>query len=129
MWYIRCGTKGSSMDISQIRSENFKIARLKAAEFFRSPEGKKRRKELALLYIERRPSGNFKLKKNKMTHNERIVLALTLSEPFILLERKKELTFLKRISDLIEGALYEDAFREIQQRTVELEKNTQVSES
>lgn len=70
-------------------------------------------------------SGKFKLKKNKMTDNERIVLALTLSEPFVLLERKKELTFLKRISDLLEGSLYDDAFRELQERIHELGKNTQ----
>jgi len=43
------------MEIYDKRCENLRTARAKAAEFFRSEEGKLRRKELALLYQSRKP--------------------------------------------------------------------------
>jgi HNH endonuclease len=42
-------------ELKKIQSENLRLARVKAAEFFRSEEGKKRRKELALIYLARKP--------------------------------------------------------------------------
>jgi hypothetical protein len=45
----------SKEEISAIRSENFRKARIKASEFFRSEEGKRRRKEQARVLAEKRP--------------------------------------------------------------------------
>ncbi len=42
-------------EIRKIQSNNMRLARIKAAEFFRSDEGKVRRKELAILYQSRKP--------------------------------------------------------------------------
>lgn len=44
-----------SQEIKKIQSENMRLARIKASEFWRSEEGKLRRKELVKEYIEKRP--------------------------------------------------------------------------
>lgn len=42
-------------DLKKIQSENMRLARVKAAEFWRSTDGKSRRKELAKEYLSRHP--------------------------------------------------------------------------